>query len=789
MPKTIHDEIKIEIPDVLPVLPLKDVVMFPGMVFPLLVGKEPSLRAIEEALMAEKVIFLSAQKAQDIEEPTRNDIYRLGVISRILQVIKLPNSYFKMLIEGLLPGRIKRFTPKKEYFEARIEPIIDADINNPTIMATVRHVISLFKEYVRLNRNIPDELLLTLENFTQPRKIADFISSHLMINLEDKQKLLESRSIGQHLLKLAQILENEKEILEIERNIEKKVRHRIQKSQRNYYLQEQIRVLREELGDESEPDSEILELKNKIESVKMPPAVLEKAVEELNRLDKMPMMSPEATVIRNYLDWLIAVPWHEETTDTLDIHRAKQILDEDHYGLTKTKDRILEYLAVLQLVKKMKGPILCFVGPPGTGKTSLGKSIARAMGRNFIRVSLGGIRDEAEIRGHRRTYIGSMPGRIIQSMKRAKTVNPVFLLDEIDKMSMDFRGDPAAALLEVLDPEQNATFNDHYLEIDYDLSKVFFITTANVQDAIPEPLLDRMEIIHLPGYMEFEKLEIARGFLIPRQLQSHGLDAKRLQISDETILTSIRQYTREAGVRNLERKIASICRKVARQIVTDGVQQPINITRENLETYLGVPYHAEKSILNKELVGTATGLAWTRFGGDILEIQVTIMPGKGNLTMTGNLGDVMKESAMAALSYARTNTQHLNIPAEFYQNHDIHIHVPEGAIPKDGPSAGVTIASALISALCGVPVKQDVAMTGEITLRGNVLAIGGLNEKMMAAQRIGIATVLIPKENEKDFHDLPKELRDGIQVHLIEKLEEIFEYAFVTEPKAEGVNQ
>ncbi len=789
MSKTIHDEIKIEIPDLLPVLPLKEVVMFPGMVFPLLVGKEPSLRAIEEALMAEKVIFLSAQKAQDIEEPTRNDIYRLGVISRILQVIKLPNSYFKMLIEGLLPGRIKRFTPKKEYFEARIEPIIDADINNPTIMATVRHVISIFKEYVRLNRNIPDELLLTLENFTQPRKIADFISSHLMINLEDKQKLLESRSIGQHLLKLAQILENEKEILEIERNIEKKVRHRIQKSQRNYYLQEQIRVLREELGDESEPDSDILELRNKIESVKMPPAVLEKAVEELNRLDKMPMMSPEATVIRNYLDWLIAVPWHEETTDTLDIHRAKQILDEDHYGLVKTKDRILEYLAVLQLVKKMKGPILCFVGPPGTGKTSLGKSIARAMGRNFIRVSLGGIRDEAEIRGHRRTYIGSMPGRIIQSMKRAKTVNPVFLLDEIDKMSMDFRGDPAAALLEVLDPEQNATFNDHYLEIDYDLSKVFFITTANVPDAIPEPLLDRMEIIHLPGYMEFEKLEIARGFLIPRQLQLHGLDAKRLQISDEIILTSIRQYTREAGVRNLERKIAAICRKVARQIVTDGVQQPIHITRENLETYLGIPYHAEKSIRNKELVGTATGLAWTRFGGDILEIQVTIMPGKGNLTMTGNLGDVMKESAMAALSYARTNTQNLNIPAEFYQNHDIHIHVPEGAIPKDGPSAGVTIAAALISALCGVPVKQDVAMTGEITLRGNVLAIGGLNEKMMAAQRIGIVAVLIPKENEKDYYDLPKELRNGIQVHLIEKLEEIFDYAFAMEPKAKAVNQ
>ncbi len=788
MPKLSHDEIKIEIPEVLPILPLKEVVMFPGMVFPLLVGKESSLRAIEEALMAEKVIFLTAQKVLDLDEPTRNDLYRLGVISRILQVIKLPNSYFKMLVEGLLPARIKRFTPKKEYFEARIEPIIDANINNPTIMATMRHVVSLFKEYVRLNRNIPDELLLTLENFTQPRKIADFISSHLMINLEEKQKLLESRSIGQHLLKLAQILENEKEILEIERNIEKKVRHRIQKSQRNYYLQEQIRVLREELGDESEPDSEILELKTKIESVKMPTQVLEKAIEELNRLDKMPMMSPEATVIRNYLDWLISVPWHEETTDTLEIRRAKQILDEDHYGLEKTKDRILEYLAVLQLVQKMKGPILCFVGPPGTGKTSLGKSIARAMGRNFIRVSLGGVRDEAEIRGHRRTYIGSMPGRIIQSMKRAKTVNPVFLLDEIDKMSMDFRGDPAAALLEVLDPEQNAAFNDHYLEIDYDLSKVFFITTANVQDAIPEPLQDRMEIIHLPGYMEFEKVEIARGFLIPRQLQSHGLKAQQLNISDETILTNIRQYTREAGVRNLERKIATICRKVARQIVTDGIKQQINITRENMETYMGVPLYSEKSIQNKALVGTVTGLAWTRFGGDILEIEVTLMPGKGNLTLTGNLGDVMKESAMAALSYARTNAKSFNIPTEFYQNTDVHVHVPEGGIPKDGPSAGVTIATALISALSGVPVKQDIAMTGELTLRGNVLAIGGLNEKMMAAQRSGITTVLIPKENEKDYRDLPKELREGLQVHLIEKLEEIFQYAFVIEPKAEASN-
>ncbi len=788
MPKLTHDEIKIEIPEVLPVLPLKEVVMFPGMVFPLLVGKEHSLRAIEEALLAEKVIFLTAQKVLDIDEPTRNDLYRLGVISRILQVIKLPNSYFKMLVEGLLPARIKRFTPKKEYFEARIEPIIDANINNPTIMATMRHVVSLFKEYVRLNRNIPDELLLTLENFTQPRKMADFISSHLMINLEEKQKLLESRSIGQHLLKLAQILENEKEILAIERNIEKKVRHRIQKSQRNYYLQEQIRVLREELGDESEPDSEILELKKKIESVKMPPLVLEKAIEELNRLDKMPLMSPEATVIRNYLDWLISVPWHEETTDTLEIHRAKQILDEDHYGLEKTKDRILEYLAVLQLVQKMKGPILCLVGPPGTGKTSLGKSIARAMGRNFIRVSLGGVRDEAEIRGHRRTYIGSMPGRIIQSMKRAKTVNPVFLLDEIDKMSMDFRGDPAAALLEVLDPEQNAAFNDHYLEIDYDLSKVFFITTANVQDAIPEPLQDRMEIIHLPGYMEFEKVEIAKGFLIPRQLQSHGLNAQQLNIPDEVILTNIRQYTREAGVRNLERKIAAICRKVARQIVTDRIKQQINITRENMETYMGVPPYSEKSIQNKILVGTVTGLAWTRFGGDILEIEVTLMPGKGNLTLTGNLGEVMKESAMAALSYARTNAKSFNIPAEFYQTTDVHIHVPEGGIPKDGPSAGVTIATALISALSGVPVKQAVAMTGELTLRGNVLAIGGLNEKMMAAQRSGITTVLIPKENEKDYRDLPKELREGLEVHLIEKLEEIFQYAFVIEPKAEVSN-
>jgi len=775
----IRDEIEIEVQDRLPILPLKDVIIFPYMVYPLLVGKETSLRAIQEALILDKYIFLTAQKNRENDDPQKRDLYRVGVISRILQVIKLPNGYIKMLVEGLVRGRIKRFCARKEFFEARVEPLFEPEETNSRILAGLRHVLNLFKEYVHLNRNIPDEILLTIDNLGHPQKIADFISAHVNIDLQHKQSLLETQDTEMNLFKLAQLLDYEKEILEIEKNIEDKVRHRIQKSQRNYYLQEQMRVIKEELGDEVDSESEVAQLREQVFELKLPKTVEEKVLEELAKLEKMALMSPEATVIRNYVDWILTVPWTHRTKDTLDLAQAKRILDEDHYGLKEPKERILEYLAVVQLVQKMKGPILCFVGPPGVGKTSLGKSIARAMGRNFVRLSLGGVRDEAEIRGHRRTYIGSMPGRIIQYMKRAKSINPVFLLDEVDKMSVDFRGDPAAALLEVLDPEQNNAFNDHYLDLDYDLSDVFFITTANVNESIPEPLRDRLEVIHLPGYMEHEKVKIAHGFLVPKQLKAHGLTSKQLEFSNTGLQAILRQYTREAGVRNLERKIATICRKVAKQLVGKPSLNKLRITNRNLSKYLGVAKYSDRVIRDKRVVGTATGLAWTQFGGDILQIEVTLMKGKGNLTLTGNLGEVMQESAKAALSFIRTNAKRWNISENFYDSKDIHIHVPEGAIPKDGPSAGVTIATALFSALSGVPVNQELAMTGEITLRGNVLAIGGLNEKIMAARRIGIHTVIIPKENEKELADLPPELKRGIEIVLVENLNQVFEKALI----------
>lgn len=781
MQKITRDDIEIEIHERLPILPLKDVIMFPYMVYPLLVGKESSLQAIQEALVIDKLIFLTAQKDREIDEPEKSDLHRVGVISRILQVVKLPNGYIKMLVEGLTRGRIKRFSQKKEFFEARIEIISESETTDAEILAAMRHVGRLFKDYVNLNRSVPDEILLTIENLNVPNKIADFISAHLTIDLDVKQKLLETRDVRTNLLKLAQILEYEKEILEMEKDIEDKVRHRIQKSQRNYYLQEQIRVIKEELGDDAEPENEVYQLREKVLEKKLPKLVQEKAMEELARLEKMSMMSPEAAVIRNYLEWIMTLPWTERTKDTLKVNAAQKVLDEDHYGLKKPKERILEYLAVVQLVKKLQGPILCFVGPPGVGKTSLGKSIARAMGRNFVRISLGGVRDEAEIRGHRRTYIGSMPGRIIQSMKRAKTVNPVFLLDEIDKMSADFRGDPASALLEVLDPEQNSTFNDHYLDLDYDLSSVFFITTANVYEGIPEPLLDRLEVIHLPGYMEHEKIKIAEGFLVPKQLKAHGLSEEHLQFTTSALQTIIREYTREAGVRNLERKIATICRKVAREIVESKKMKKVRISNRQINKFLGVKLYSDRSIQDKTAVGMATGLAWTRFGGDILRIEVTTMQGKGGLTLTGNLGEVMQESAKAAFSYIRSHVGDFDLSPDFHDKLDVHIHVPEGAIPKDGPSAGVTIATAILSAVTQKEVRQNIAMTGEITLRGNVFAIGGLNEKIMAARRIGLNHVLIPKENEKDLQELPSDLKRGLKISLIENLDQVFEHMLVQE--------
>jgi ATP-dependent Lon protease len=797
MQKIIRDGVEIEINNRLPVLPLKEVVVFPYMTFPLLVGRETSLRAVQEAMLLDRLIFLTAQKDVTKEEPTKDDLYRVGVVARILQMLKLPNGLMKVLVEGLIRARINRFLPITDHFEVRIDILREEEKATSEIQAMMRRVTTLFKDYVHINRHIPDEVLLVLENIEGPYRLADFVAAHLQREIKTKQQILEKTHVTEQLSQLSEILSDEIEILEIERNIEDKVRGRIQRTQRNYWLQEQMRAIQEELGEEAEGDGEISTLREKIKQIGMPAEAEAKALEELDKLRNMAPFSPEATVIRNYLDWLIAVPWSKRTEDTLDIETARQILDEDHYGLAKPKERILEHLAVLKLVKQIKGPILCLVGPPGVGKTSLGRSIARAMGRHFVRVSLGGVRDEAEIRGHRRTYIGALPGKIIQSMKRAKTVNPVFLLDEIDKMSIDFRGDPSAALLEVLDPEQNKAFNDHYLEVDYDLSQVLFITTANVRSQIPEPLQDRMEIINLPGYLEHDKLEIAQKFLVPKLLREHGLGSENLEISPKGLLKIIREHTREAGVRNLERELSSICRKVAKTLVSNGktdapskqgneigeeniepvaaTPKRVSITPGNLAKYLGVPKFPHRTLADKVVIGSATGLAWTRYGGDILEIQVSLMPGKGALVLTGKLGEVMKESAKAAQTYARTNAARFGIEGEFWKDIDIHIHIPEGAIPKDGPSAGITIATALISALSGRPVRRDIALTGEITLRGSVLGIGGLNEKILAAQRFGIRRVIIPAENEKELKELPPPLRKGMDILSVKHIDEVLD--------------
>ncbi len=773
MSKAVRENLEIDLNQRLPVLPLKEVVFFPYMLYPLLVGREVSMRAIHEAMMADKLLFLAAQKEITKDDPTKDDLYRIGVVARILQVLKLPNGLLKVLVEGLVRGRITRFGQNAEYLEVRVEAIPDRDEDSVEVQAALRRVLGLFREYVHLNRNLPEETLLAVQNFEKPHQVVDYIAAQLQREVKIKQQILEMPEVLEQLLFLSELLEDEKQILNTERNLEDKVRGRIQRTQRNFWLQEQMRAIQEELGEEGEPDSDIAALRERVKKAGMSKAAEDKANEEIDRLRHTPPMSPEATVIRNFVDWLVAVPWSAQTEDQLDIVRAQKILDEDHYGLEKPKERILEHLAVLKLVQKMKGPILCFVGPPGVGKTSLAKSIARAMGRNFVRISLGGVRDEADIRGHRRTYIGSMPGRIIQSMKRAKTINPVFLLDEVDKMNMDYHGDPAAALLEVLDPEQNKAFNDHYLEVDYDLSQVLFITTANVRAQIPEPLQDRMEIINLPGYLEHDKLGIAKGFLIPKLLGEHGLTQTPADFSDKAILKIIREYTREAGVRNLERELAAICRKLAYEIAESGAVKKTHVTPAAIEKHLGVVKFPQRPVVERYSIGTATGLAWTRYGGDIIEIEVSLMPGKGNLTLTGKLGDVMKESARAAFSYARAHAEKLGIPQDFWKDNDIHLHIPEGSIPKDGPSAGITLAAALISALSNRPVRRDVALTGELTLRGTVLAIGGLNEKMLAAQRLGIRTVIIPHENMKDLKDLPAELRKGVEVILVKHIDEV----------------
>jgi len=778
------------IPTTLPVLPLRDVVIFPYMIFPVLVGRESSLRAANFALESDKYIFLAAQQDPSIDDPGADDIYKEGVIAKIIQILKLPNGLLKILVDGTVQATIKKYVPNEKFLQAEIEIHADVPDKNTEMEAIVRHASTLFSEYVRANRTIPPEVLSAYENIKDPQRQLYYIAANIVQSVEVKQKLLRIHNAREQFMEVIRILNSEISMLKIEREIDSKVHDNIQKSQRKFFIQEQIKILQDELGDD-EASPELAKIRQNIDKAKMPKEIHAKTMEEFNKLKKTPAMSPEFTVTRNYLDWLTDVPWYKRTKDNLKVEHVKGILDEDHFALEKPKERILEHIAVLNLVKEMKGQILCFVGPPGVGKTSLAKSIARALGRKFVRISLGGIRDEAEIRGHRRTYIGSMPGKIIQSMKRAGVINPVLLMDEVDKMSMDFHGDPASALLEVLDPEQNSTFSDHYLDVDYDLSHVMFITTANVRYTIPLPLQDRMEIIELSGYLDFEKREIAKRHIIPKQLTEHGLKEKDIELPDDSITKIIQEYTREAGVRNLEREIASVSRKAAKEIVLGkqknghkhaGAEKKhsakIIVDAPRIEKYLGVPKFRSRAAERKPRIGSVTGLAWTSVGGEILEVDVTMMRGPERLTLTGQLGDVMKESAHAALSYIRSNAKSLNLNPDFFTKKEIHIHLPEGAIPKDGPSAGITMAMAMISAISGKAARSDIAMTGEITLRGNVLAIGGLNEKLLAAKRSGIKTVLIPKENVKDLTEIQEKVKEGLKIVPIEKIEDAVPYVF-----------
>lgn len=780
--KTIVDEI----PKVLPVLPLRDNVIYPYMIFPVLVGREQSIRAANFALDNSKYIFLSAQTKANIEEPEEEDIYREGTIAKIIQILKLPNGLMKILVDGLLQGRIKNFTENDSFFEAEVEIILPEDVDKRELNALIRQMSTLFKEYVKINKSIPSEALSAYENIDEPDRKLFYVAANLTQSIETKQSVLKEFSLTDQIYKIMEILNSEIDILKVEKEIETKVQENITKTQRKFIIQEQIRILQDELGEEEEVSPEFAKIKERIKEAKMPKQVEEKALDELTKLKKTPPSSPESTVIRNYLEWIVEVPWKKKTRDNLDLENVRKILDEDHYGLEKPKDRIVEHIAVLNLVKQMRGQILCFVGPPGVGKTSLGKSIARAIGRKFVRFSLGGVRDEAEIRGHRRTYIGSLPGKIIQSMRKAGTVNPIILLDEIDKMSTDFRGDPSSAMLEVLDPEQNHTFNDHYLDVDYDLSQVMFITTANVKYNIPLPLQDRMEIIELPGYLEFEKEQIAKRHIIPKQLKAHGLDKHNVTLEEEALTSIIQDYTREAGVRNLEREISHALRKTARDIVIKQSKSKAKKTKkethkidtEKLRGYLGVPKFKYSVAEKKPRIGSVTGLAWTSAGGDILHVDANVMVGSEKLNVTGQIGDVMKESAQAALSYIRANAKELGLSPNFHKGKEIHVHLPEGAIPKDGPSAGITLTMAIYSALSGKAAKSDVAMTGEITLRGNVLAIGGLNEKLLAARRSGIKKVLIPEENEKHLSEIKPEVKDGLEIIPVKTIKEAIPHLF-----------
>lgn len=767
-----------EFKEQLPLLPLRGVVVFPYMVIPLNVGREKSIKALEEAMVDDRIILLAAQKQEKTDNPQPEDIYSIGTIAEIKQLLKLPDGTIRVVVEGLARACIDSYEQMDPYYQVKYTKLDDIEDKTLEIEALMRSIIYQFEQYIKLSKRIPPETLASVVSVEEPGRLADIIASYLTLKVADKQYILEAISSKQRLENLSEILGKEMELLELERKIHSRVRKQMEKTQKEYYLREQLKAIQKELGEKDERQAETEELRERIAELNLPESVEEKVLKEVEKLEKMPAMSAEAVVVRNYLDTVLSLPWTNKTEDNLDIKEAEKILDEDHYGLEKVKERILEFLAIRKLTQKIKGPILCLVGPPGVGKTSLGKSVARALSRKFVRISLGGVRDEAEIRGHRRTYVGAMPGRIIQGMKQAGSANPVFLLDEIDKMSMDFRGDPSAALLEVLDPEQNNTFSDHYLEIPFDLSEVMFITTANAMHNIPRPLLDRMEVIYVSGYTEDEKVKIAEKYLVPKLIKDHGLQPENLNLVESPLRTVIRNYTREAGVRNLERNLANICRKAAKEIVSEGVSQ-VKVTSQNLHKFLG-PLKYRHAIAEKENeVGVATGLAWTETGGDILSIEVTVMPGKGRLTLTGKLGDVMKESAQAAFSYVRSKAEQLGIEPDFHEKNEVHIHVPEGAIPKDGPSAGITMATALASALTNRPVKKDVAMTGEITLRGRVLPIGGLKEKLLAAHRAGIKTALVPLENKKDLDDIPVNVKKRLRIVLVEQLDQVLEEALV----------
>jgi ATP-dependent Lon protease len=830
IPQEIENDV---IPRILSVLPLREVIVYPHMIFPVLIGREPSLQAVSEALKRDKYIFLSAQSNASADEPSHDDVYKSGTIAKIIQLVRLPNNLIKILVDGVIHGRVVKFTDETAFMEAEIEPVMPQDDDTDSeLLAMVRHAGDLFKEYIRNNRAIPPEVSAAFDNIQDRVRRLYYAAANVEADIEDKQRILEKFTLREQYFELISLLTSEIEVLRLEQDIDEKVQETIQKTQKRYFIQEQIRALQQELEEDEEVFPELTKIREDLDNAKMPPEVAKKIDEEFEKLKKTQPMMPEYGVLRNYLELVAALPWSVSTPDTLDIMHVRTILDEDHFGLEKIKERIIEYIAVLSLIKGVQGQVLCFSGPPGVGKTSLARSIARALGRKFVRMSLGGVRDEAEIRGHRRTYIGAMPGRIIQSMKRAGTVNPVILLDEVDKMATDFRGDPSAALLEVLDPEQNSAFNDHYLEVDYDLSKVLFIATANVKYDIPAPLLDRMEIIELSSYLDYEKAQIAHDHLIPKQLEKHGIQDYKVSFQNEAIDELIRGYTKEAGVRNLERQIASVLRKTAKNIVYDlaSIERDLTekaskeaskeaasdnkngepqkrvrkkaastetkesphkikareqvqavervITSDLVHEYLKAPVNRKRDKELSDKVGVVTGLAWTSMGGDILPIEVSIMPGKDKLTLTGKLGDVMKESAMAALSYVRANAEKLGLSNDALSDREIHIHVPEGAIPKDGPSAGITMTIALISAATNRPVRGDIAMTGEITLRGNVLPIGGLNEKLLAAKHAGITTVLIPRDNEVDLQDMNTQTTDGLRIvpvgHINDALGEVF---------------